>query len=109
MAKERYAVVTFADHEQNGFAGLGRITEAQFRAAPVGPDDPNADHAFILDLWESDVVGWDVGVVDDKIVTKETAAAVLGWPVAEIVQRGRQAVAAAGDEFREIYRRTKRQ
>lgn len=103
-----YARVTFAAHDMNAFAELGRITVKQWHAAAAGPQDLDDYNSVMLDLMRDE---WTIA--DEKFVTAETVAALLDWPVAEVVQRGRQAVAQVLDEDREylasrrreIYRR----
>ena len=101
--------VTFAAHDMNAFAELGRITVDQWHAATAGPQNLDADNSVMLDLMQDE---WTIA--DEKFVTAETVAALLGWPVAEVTQRGRQAVAQQLDEdgeylaarWREINRRS---
>lgn len=103
-----FARVTFAAHDMNAFAELGRITVEQWRDAPEGPQNLDSYNSVMLDLM---IEEWSM--TNEKFVTAETAAALLGWPVAEVIQRGRQAVARQLDEDREylasrrrnIYRR----
>jgi hypothetical protein len=91
-----YARVTFAAHDMNAFAELGRITVDQWHAATAEPQNLDYDNSVILDLMQDE---WTIA--DEKFVSAETVAALLGWPVAEVTQRGRQAVARQLDEERE--------
>lgn len=103
-----FARVTFASHDMNAFAELGRITIAQYRSASEGPQNVDPSNSIILDLMRDEHT-----IAAEKFVTAETAAALLGWEPAETISRGRQAVAQVLDEEaeylrsrrREIYRR----
>ncbi len=97
--KRTHARVTFAAHDMNAFAHLGDITVEQWQAAPEGPQDADAYNSVILDLMQDEDT-----MRDEKFVTVETAAELLGWPAAEFIQRGRQAVAQVLDEERAMLR-----
>lgn len=94
--RRTHARVTFAAHDMNAFAELGRITVEQWHAAGAGPQNLDAYNSVMLDLMSDE---WTIS--DEKFVTAETVAALLDWPVAEVTQRGRQAVAQGLDEDRE--------
>lgn len=97
-----HARVTFAAHDMNGFAELGRITVAQFHAAPEGPQTVTPDNSVILDLMRDEDT-----LEDEKFVTVETAGALLGWPPETVVSRGRQVLAQILDEDAEYLRTRK--
>src|SRR3546814_5394279 len=84
MKKPTHAVVSFGAHDMNCVGALGTVTVAQYHAAPEGPRDIDENNSVILDLWAGE------GVIDDKSISLETAAALLGWPVEGFIQRGRQ-------------------
>ena len=95
-ARPSFARVTFAAHDMNAFAELGRITVEQWLDAPAGPQDLDDYNSVMLDLMRDE---WTIE--DEKFVSAETVAVLLGWPVAEVTQRGRQAGAQGLDEDRE--------
>ncbi len=101
-AARTHAVATLAVHDMNGFATLGPVTLAQYDAAPEVPQTPTEDHSFILDLWDSQ------GTIGEKFVSLETMAGILGWPAAELIQRGRQMLAQDEDEAHEELERRAR-
>lgn len=91
--KPLYAEITAAIHDMNGFAPLGRITVEQYEAAeeiPKPADDVQV--VYLLDLWDKD------GTFDDKIVSRETAAALAGLDPLAIEQVARQRLAQINDE-----------
>lgn len=92
MTNATHAVVTLVIRDMDGFAPLGKITVAQYEAAPEGPRDVDANHGLVLDLWSRE------GHFDDKWVSLETAAGLLGWPADTLIQRGRQILAQINDE-----------
>lgn len=91
--------ITFAAHDMNAFAELGRIAVDQYRLAPAGPQNVTPDNSIMLDLMRDE---WTIA--DEKFITAETAAALIGCPVEEVIPRGRQAVARGLDEDREYLR-----
>jgi hypothetical protein len=99
-----FARITFAAHDMNAFAELGRITPEQWRTACPGPQNIDAYNSVMLDLMRDEHT-----IEDEKFVQPETVAALLNWPVAEVIQRGRQAVARQLDEEADyLARRSKR-
>lgn len=98
-----FARITFAAHDMNAFAELGRITVEQWHAARTGPQNLDADNSVMLDL-----MGDEDTIEDEKFIHAETAAALLNCPVAEVIQRGRQAVAQQLDEDSERLRKWSR-
>lgn len=95
-----FAGITFAAHDMNAFAELGRITVEQWEAAhDIGPQDPDAYNALLLDLMADEDT-----MTDEKVVSVATVAALLNWPVDEVIQRGRQAVAQQLDADSEFLR-----
>lgn len=91
-----YGKVTFAAHDMNAFAEIGRITVEQWHAATEGPQNLDPENSVILDLMRDQHT-----LVGEKFVTAEVVAKLLDWPLAEVIQRGRQAVARRLDEDRE--------
>jgi len=95
-----HARITFAAHDMNAFADLGRITVEQWHAAhDIGPGDPDAYNTLLLDLMADEDT-----MTDEKVVSVAAVAALLNWPVAEVIQRGRQAVARQLDADNERMR-----
>ncbi len=91
-----YAVVTVACHDMNGFANLGRITIEQYHAAPAGPQDVDEHHSITLDRWDKS------GHVDDKFVSVETAAELLGIGTQAVIPFGRarlEEINAADEQY----------
>ena len=97
--KPTHAIVTAAIHDMNGFAELGQITVAEYETAEEGPDlNETADICYLLDLHAR------YDTEDNKHVTVETVASLIGWPVEEIAQRARQRLAQINDEDEEYLR-----
>lgn len=80
-----YLQVTLADHKANEFrtvGGAGFLTMAEtrrrFREVPFAPDSDPAvdDYTLVLDLLDR-----NSDILDDKIISKATAEALLGEPV----------------------------
>lgn len=78
--------VTFCDSENNQFLSLGgaawrtkRERDANFAAIPPA----RTATLFIVDLEN------DEGIADDRMVTKETAEALLGRPVSQLIEEAR--------------------
>lgn len=87
-----HAIVTGAIHDMNGFAPLGMITVEQYSDAESVPDrNQTDDFCLLLDLWDG------ADMIDNKHVSGETVAALLGLDVNEIEQRARQKLAEIND------------
>lgn len=98
MSKPLYAEVTAVVHDYGdvgGFADLGRITVAQYEAAPSHEWPADAPLVYILDLWDRS------GHFADKFVSRETAAALLGADPLTLDQIARQKLACIEDESAE--------
>lgn len=103
MSSATHAIVTFCAHDigpAGNFAPLGRATVGQYYDAPEGPSEIDANNSIILDLMSDDFT-----IINDKHIDVETAAALLGWPVAGFVPRARQALAQHVDELEEMIQR----
>ena len=99
MNKPTHAIVTAAVHDMNGFVELGRISVDDYVAAQEVPQSETAYQEYILDLWDKK------GHYDDKIVTRATAAQLLGVDVLGLDQFARQKLAQINDEDAEHVRK----
>lgn len=88
-----YAEVTAAIHDMNGFADLGEISVEEYRAAETFEWPDTADVNYILDLCRN-----NGDRLDEKLVSRETAAALLGADPATLDQKARQRLAFINDE-----------
>ncbi len=89
-----YAKVTAGIHDMNGFADLGKISVEQYEAAETFGWPDGEEVTYILDLYEG-----EHSIIDDKTVSRETAAALIGADLATIDQKARQMLAEINDEY----------
>jgi len=93
--------ITFADTEKNGFVSLGGAgleTQAEWEqewnripASPLGWDDPAM---LILDKLDE-----NGDRIDERPITAETAAALLGKPLDVLISEGREKTCFTLGEF----------
>jgi len=98
-----HAEVTAVVHDMGdigGFVNLGRISVAEYHAAQPHEWAADAPLTYILDLWDRS------GHIQDKEVSRETAAAMLGAGSAMLDQAARQMLAQINDEDAEHVRAT---
>ena len=79
--------VTFCDAENNQFLSLGgaawktkRERDRNFAMIPVSI----TDSPFIVDVENDD------GIIDDRMITKETVEGLIGRPVSQLIEESRQ-------------------
>src|SRR3546814_13337226 len=90
-----HAVFYGGARDVNGVGVQGTVHVEWYHAAPGGTRDIDENNNGILDVWAGECG------IDDKSISLETAAALLGWPVGGFIQRGRQKAAQDEDELDE--------
>lgn len=96
--------ITFADHDNNGFAtcgGAGFTTkkewDQQWAAIPESPLKEKDPAQLILDKKHP-----KKGNVAEKFITKETAETLLDMPYDEMIEKGRERTPYTVGELKEM-------
>lgn len=97
-----YAQITLAISDQceggmEGFAPLSDRLPVQVFADAMEDGQHGGTHAFFLDLMDH------TGQADEKCISQEQAARILGTPTETLIPLGRQRLAQINDEAAEYF------